>query len=160
MEMYRKAIEVRLNRGEEHGEAWVNLAAMHHKYGKVEDAIWHYERAKRAVMGEQWGVEDIRGDDRKRELGVMIFNNWGQALSQVGRVKEAVEMFRFVLEIVDGIDDRDEVLTTKVHVWRACKMACDWSKFDLFGDLKEEVVKVRLDEERRTEGMQRRPYTA
>lgn len=120
VEMYRLAIEARAGEGKEHGSAWVNLAAMHHKYGNLDDAIWHYERARKAVAKE--------GGEEEKELEVMILNNLGQALAQAGRVKEAKGMFNAVLSVL-GSGERDERLTTMVHRWRAGKMNCDWEEF-------------------------------
>ena len=82
----------------------------------------------------------------ERDLRVMIMNNLGQALAQVGRVKEAKAMFDSVLGLL-GPGELDERLTTAVHRWRAGKVNCDWSGLGAQAEgLVREVVSLQVDE--------------
>ena len=97
------AIQESLDGGDDHKEAWLNLAALHHKHGTLEDAIWHYDRTAKAVLGQERYdalpaamhysdgdfFAEIAKDSETYELLVMILNNVGQAMSQQGKVRAA-----------------------------------------------------------------------
>jgi tetratricopeptide (TPR) repeat protein len=70
-------------------ESWLNLAALHHKWGDVGDAIRNYKRAM-----------DTPGLTYR--LRVMTMNNLGVALSQSGQVAAAVSTHQQVLQLLES----------------------------------------------------------
>ena len=164
VEHYRLAIQARQQSGgADYSEAWLNLAAMHHKHGTLADAVWHYQRSLAAVVGEsralKLSTEDdlhllkaIAHDDFYFEMCVMILNNAGQALTQMGRVAESVAGHRKVLALMqlrlEGVakDDKyetaaldDNILHTRAHVFRSAKMSCSWSEWRAFDQLLQDI---------------------
>ena len=76
---------------EDYVEARINVAALHHKHGSVSDAVAHYERALASL--ERRGVGPLgtpRGGTGEAETAVMILNNLGVALYQLGDFGAAV----------------------------------------------------------------------
>ncbi|GMH99028.1 hypothetical protein TrVE_jg9158 [Triparma verrucosa] len=166
---YRLAIEGKLNSGEEYVEAWLNLAALHHKHGTVDDAIWHYERTERALLGEgtfrelpmamHTGNREFFGGlarvDEVCELMLMILNNMGQALSQQGKVREscmyhnsAVILLEERLELVRGGQEEgdvlDQIVGTRAHIFRGMKTSCSWELWRSFDELLADVKALQI----------------
>ena len=191
VEHYRLAIQARFGRiakgeaGADYSEAWLNLAAMHHKHGTLADAVWHYNRTAEAILGGEGGWRGVReamgresggkggggeGEGKLEEEGteggvwgplaadsfvfemlLMVLNNMGQALSQMGRVVESNFHHSSAARILEarleqlregggsgggGVEERREVmdnlLHTKAHLFRSAKMSCSWSDWPNF----------------------------
>jgi len=160
-------------------EAWVNLSALHHKHGRLEDAVFHYKRSVAAVLnseemnevffdrvveggdGEAEIVKEVAGNPEFYDLMLMIMNNLGQALSQTGDVKNAIKhhhaavaLLETRLQLLSTVDfslaeseimeNTDQLLHTKAHIWRASKVNGEWKEFANFQKLKREVDEFQL----------------
>jgi Tfp pilus assembly protein PilF len=122
VEHYRLAIQARRDVSQDHPEAWLNLAALHHRHGTLEDALWHYNRTVAAVLPPtllgatlQAAISGLRplaqdpallrpvtDDPFLFEMLPMVLNNMGQALAALGRVREASVYHRNALALFEG----------------------------------------------------------
>ncbi|CAM9356113.1 unnamed protein product, partial [Sphacelaria rigidula] len=126
--------------------AALNLAALHHRYGKIRDAVDLYRNT----------VHMIDSDDD--ELMVMLRNNLGTALYQMGDHTLAKEEHRAVLALLGAQvkekptrgganGERDVYIDTMVNMHR--QASCDWRDWEnLLSDLKREVDMHQLGAER------------
>ncbi len=175
---YRQAIACRLSDPSKpaFSEAWLNLAALHHKHGSVPDAVWHYNRTIEALLDPEAATElrrtmpamstavyrPLATDPFVSEMLVMVLNNMGQALSQMGRVLEskshhiaAGHVLRSRIEILQNRgtqESRDEshglsddLLHTRTHIFRSEKASCDWSGWPSFPQLHADVNRLQMD---------------
>ena len=140
VEQYRLAIQERLDVGEEYAEAWLNLAALHHKHGTLDDAIWHYDRTSLAILGvesyEKLPAAMHYGDEgffrgvaevgEVYELLLMVLNNVGQAMSARGTVDESLAYHGAARALPKSLSPRracrppnsDYRTTVALNLWR------------------------------------------
>ena len=82
--------------------AHLKLAEAFYGLGKLQDAIWHYEKA----------LELSQNNGRPGMAGIVLCS-MGQAQREMGRYDDAVKQFRKALEISHSIDDKE--LRMKAH---------------------------------------------
>ena len=117
-----------------------------------------------AVYGIRDGndiVSEVCGNPDLYELMLMIMNNLGQALSQQGMVRDAINHHRAAVALLETrlkllytvdfsiaeseiLEARDNLLHTKAHIWRASKVNGEWKEFANFETLKREVDEVSV----------------
>ena len=127
-EAYAKAIALRPT----YTEALVNLATLHHRFGSVDDAIYWYEKALETVVRKDGDTTRILNP----ELAIMIKNNVGVALLQLGKSDESIAQHEGALAIAEaarsqrgGDDERryaNDADLTRGHVMKARLASCDW----------------------------------
>ncbi|CAM9226433.1 unnamed protein product [Hapterophycus canaliculatus] len=129
----------------QHMGAAINLATLHHRYGHTGDAVEQYRRAAEII------------DPRDIDMVVMLRNNLGTALFQMGEHTLAKVEHRAVLAILedgkkgqlhqsDGAGrEFDTYVDTLVNLHRARKASCDWNGWESHIDnLKNQVDVLQL----------------
>jgi predicted O-linked N-acetylglucosamine transferase (SPINDLY family) len=108
-----------LTREPEHVGARLNIAALHHGFGNIEDALTQYRMLVARPLSEV-----------PLDMMRMALTDYALALYERGECGEAVRLFERELALAGDDATREDVATTHAHVLRARRAVCDWSDAD------------------------------
>jgi hypothetical protein len=119
---------------EKYLKPWLNIAALHHKHGRVSDAIRCYHT-----------VLDIAKEEGQIQMLIMTHNNLGIAHNQNGKISDSIYHHQMSMEYIHQLaasasadqgtgtlpmQQASEITDINGHIHRARRSVCDWLSWE------------------------------